>query len=109
MNQILESTLGKLFIVGYALFSIAVYAVVFFCQTDSCVVYIVLPIMPWAYILASDLGLTFTWAVYPVFVLLNTSVAYVLGAGIEWAYNKFLDYREIGALRKLNKRDITHT
>jgi len=44
--------------------------------------------MPWAYIFASDLGISFPWAMYPVFVLLNTSVAYVVGAGIEWVYGR---------------------
>jgi hypothetical protein len=103
----LESKIGKLFIITYALFSIAVYAVVFFCNDASCIVYIVLPIMPWAYILAGDFGLSFTWAVYPIFVLLNTSVVYVIGASIEWAYNRYLDHKEAGKLIELNRKDIT--
>lgn len=106
MDQILESKIGKYFIITYALFAIGVYVFAFMCGDSSCSLYIVLPIMPWALILAQDLGLSFTWALYPIFILLNASVAYVLGAGIEWAYNRYLDHKEIGKLKKLNQREV---
>lgn len=94
MNTILESRIGKLFIVVYALFAIATYVIAGFCGSETCGLYIVLPVMPWAYILTQDLGLSFPWAVYPLFVLINASVAYVFGAALEWLYNLYQDYRE---------------
>ncbi len=108
MGDILESRVGKYFIIAYALFAIGVYIVVFFCGENSCNLYIALPILPWAFILTRDLGVSFPWAMYPVFVLLNTSVAYVLGAGIEWAYNRYLDHKEAHKLEELNQPEITH-
>jgi hypothetical protein len=49
--------------------------------------------MPWAFILTQDLGVAFPWALYPIFILLNASVLYVVGAGLEWLYYRFIDYR----------------
>lgn len=86
MDQMLESRVGKVCIILYALFSIVTYLSIFWCGTDACELYIVVPVMPWVYIFASDLGFSLPWAIYPVFMLLNTSVAYVVGAGIEWLY-----------------------
>ena len=76
MDEILDSKIGKYFIIVYALFAIAVYLFVFMCGDASCSAYIILPIMPWASILVEDMGLSFPWVVYPVFVLLNISIAY---------------------------------
>jgi len=90
----LESRLGKVLVIVYALFAIITYLAAFACGTDSCGLYIVLPIMPWAFIVASDFGIAFPWALYPVFVLLNASVAYVVGAGIEWLYHRYQDSNE---------------
>jgi len=105
MNQIFESQIGKYFTIAYAGFAIAVYVFVFFCGFTSCSVYIVLPIMPWALILVEDLGLSFPWAIYPIFILLNASVAYVFGATIEWSYNRYLDYKEDKKLEVLNQNE----
>ncbi len=91
MQDILESRLGKVFIIIYTLFTIGTYILSFSCGASACSLAIIWPILPWAFILASDLGLTFPWAMYPIFVLLNASVAYVLGAGIEWLYHWFVD------------------
>lgn len=77
-----------MFIILYALFALGTYAYAFWCGTATCGLSIVLPVMPWAYIFASDLGVSFPWAIYPIFILLNTSVAYVVGAGIEWLYER---------------------
>ena len=87
----LESRLGKLFVILYALFAIGTYVASFTCGATSCGLYIVLPIMPWAFILTQDLGVSFPWALYPIFVLLNASVAYVVGSGIEWLYHWYQD------------------
>jgi hypothetical protein len=107
MNNMLESRIGKYFIIAYALLAIIVFIIAFSCGDSTCNLYIVLPIMPWAFILAEDFGLTFPWAIYPLFMLLNVSVAYVVGASIEWAYNRYLDHLQAEKLKKLNKREIT--
>jgi hypothetical protein len=94
MDAILESRTGKLFIIAYTLFAIGMYIVSFTCGTEACGLYIVVPIMPWALIFAEDFGLSFPWAIYPIFVLLNASVAYVVGAGLEWSYHWYQERRE---------------
>jgi len=93
MDEMLESRVGKYCIIAYALFAIVSYGVSIGCGTEACSLAIIWPILPWAFILASDLGLSFPWAMYPVFILLNTSVAYVLGAGVEWLYHWYVDQR----------------
>ncbi|MBP9760340.1 MAG: hypothetical protein KBD24_03150 [Candidatus Pacebacteria bacterium] len=92
MDQILESRVGKVCIILYTLFTITTYVLSIGCGTEACSLAIVWPILPWAFILVSDLGLSFPWAMYPVFVLLNASVAYVLGAGAEWLYDRFTNH-----------------
>lgn len=101
MNYILESVVGKLFIIAYALFTLGVYVFVFYCTSSTCEVYLVLPVMPWAYIWVQDLGLPFPWAMYPLFVLLNASVAYILGVAVEWVYSRYLDHKQA---RKLGSK-----
>lgn len=103
----LESRVGKYFIIAYALFAIGVFLITLSCGASACSLYIVLPIMPWALILAQDFGISFPWAIYPLFMLLNISVVYVLGASIEWAYNRYLDHKQAEKLKKLNKREIS--
>jgi hypothetical protein len=88
MDQILESRVGKICIILYTLFTLGTYVLSVGCESEACGLSIVWPILPWAFILASDLGLSFPWAMYPIFVLLNASVAYVLGAGVEWLYHR---------------------
>lgn len=105
----LESKLGKYFIIAYALFALAMYLYVFFCGESYCAVYIVVPIMPWAFILVEDFGLTFPWALYPIFVLLNASVAYVVGVTIEWGYNRYLDYKDAEKLKVLEQKKLSST
>ena len=83
MDEMLESKAGKWCVILYTLFTIGVYVFSLGCLGETCGLSIVWPILPWAFILASDLGLSFPWAMYPIFVLLNASVAYVLGAGVE--------------------------
>jgi|SRR3989339_49615 len=94
MNNTLESVVGKYFIIAYALFALGVYVYVFFCTSSTCGAYIILPVMPWAFIWVEDLGLPFPWAIYPLFILLNASVAYVLGVTVEWLYSRYLDYKQ---------------
>ncbi len=93
MDAIFESTFGKICVITYTLAAIVLYIVSASCGTEACGTYIVVPIMPWAFILAAQFGVGFPWAIYPLFVLLNASVAYVLGAGLEWAYNWYGDHR----------------
>ena len=107
MDEMLESRIGKYFIILYALFAFVVYIYAFSCGDSDCGLYIVLPILPWASIIAGDLGLSFPWAIYPVFILLNASVAYILGAAIEWTYNRYLDYKEEGKLKALNQNEVS--
>ncbi|MBP9749357.1 MAG: hypothetical protein KBD21_01330 [Candidatus Pacebacteria bacterium] len=90
MERILESRTGTFCIVLYALFAIGSYFYALSCGASFCSVAIIWPILPWAFILVNDLGLTFPAAMYPVFVLLNVSVAYVLGATAEWVYRAVL-------------------
>ncbi len=91
MDEFFESKLGKYFVIVYTLFTMCVYLYVFMCHGISCNAYIVLPIMPWAMILVKDLGFAFPLALYPIFILLNTSVVYVLGAVIEGLYIKYFN------------------
>jgi hypothetical protein len=98
----LESKVGKLFVIGYTVLALITYLLAFSCGEGACNVYIILPIMPWAFILAEDMGLSFTWAIYPLLVLLNASVAYVIGAAIEWVYNRYRDHKDKAKLQALN-------
>jgi hypothetical protein len=90
MEYILESRIGKLCIVAYTLFAILSYLYALSCGAGSCTLAIVWPILPWAFILASDFGLAFPSAMYPIFILLNASVVYVLGAMVEWLYTTYI-------------------
>jgi len=87
----LDSRFGKILIIAFTVFTIVVYGAAFWCGLDTCAHYIVLPILPWAYIIAEDFGLTFPWAVYPIMVLLNISVVYAVGVGLEWLYHTYKD------------------
>ncbi len=94
MGEMFESKIGKYFIILYALFALSVYAYVLYCNQLYCAAYIILPVMPWAYVLVKEVGVTFSWALYPIFFLLNASASYILGATIEWVYNRYLDHKE---------------
>ena len=93
MNDILESTFGKVCIIIYTLFAILSYVLSVACGAEACALAMVWPILPWAFILATDFGFSFTWVMYPVFVLLNASVSYVFGAGVEWLYHWYREVR----------------
>ncbi len=104
----LESKLGKICIILYTLFTLGMYVTSFMCGTTTCGLYIVLPIMPWAFILTQDLGISFPWAIYPVFILLNASMVYVVGAGIEWLYHRYqerLEEQGVGEHRSKQNHD----
>lgn len=85
----LDSRLGKILIITYAVFAIGMYVAALSCGLESCGHYIVVPILPWAYILAKDFGLSFPWVVYPVLALLNVSVVYTVGVFLEWLYHTY--------------------
>ena len=93
MGDMWDSRLGKILVIIYTLFTITIYFASFACGTAACSLYIVLPIMPWAFILTQDLGVGFPWALYPIFILLNASVLYVVGVALEWLYDRFIDNR----------------
>lgn len=103
----LESKVGKYFVITYALFALGVYAYVFFCSGATCSVYIILPVMPWALIWVRDLGLPFPWAIYPIFVLLNASVAYIAGVVVEWFFKKIFESREDKKIENLLQKKTT--
>lgn len=110
MERILESRTGTFCIVLYALFAIGSYFYALSCGAGICSVAIIWPILPWAFILVNDLGLAFPAAMYPVFVLLNVSVAYVLGATVEWVYRTVLSRHTVkhgGAPGTLTKKHST--
>lgn len=91
METILDSRFGKLFVIAYTLITLCTYVVSYSCGGDECGLYIVVPILPWAWILTNEFGLSFPWAVYPILILLNASMAYILGAGIEQIYIRWRD------------------
>lgn len=94
MDAILDSRLGKILVIGYTVVTLLTYVFSFACGTESCSLYIVAPILPWAYILANDFGLAFPWAVYPILILLNASIAYTVGAGLERVYGFWKERQE---------------
>lgn len=83
----LDSRYGKILVITYAVASVATYIFSYSCGTETCGLFIVAPILPWAWILTDELGLSFPWAVYPILVLLNASIFYVIGAAAEWLYD----------------------
>ena len=93
MGRILESRIGTLCVIAYAVGVIAAYIVSFVCGTATCSLAIVVPTMPWALITTIDLGIRVPWAVYPIFILLNTCVAYAVGAVLEWGYRRVTERR----------------
>lgn len=103
----LESIVGKYFVIIYGVFALLIYGYVFMCSGSTCGAYIILPVMPWALIWVRDLGLLFPWAMYPIFVLLNASVAYVIGATIEWVYNRYLDFKQGKKIKVLTQNKTT--
>jgi len=53
----------------------------------------VLPTLPWTYLVVEQFGLNFSWAVYPAFLLLNICVVYALGVLLEWLYRAYKEHR----------------
>jgi len=104
MKQILESRIGKYFIIAYGLCTFAVYGYVFFCTGSVCASYIVIPILPWAYVIVQNLHLVFPSAMYPIFILVNASIFYIIGATIEWVYDRYLDFKEGKKLKVLQQK-----
>lgn len=86
MGNYFDSRLGTVLIILYATLSLIVFVAQYFCATDVCAAYLVVPILPWAYIFSADMSLNLPVTVYPVLMLLNVSVLYVLGAVVEHLY-----------------------
>jgi hypothetical protein len=93
MNTMLDSRVGKILVILYALASLVTYIVAYSCGGDTCGLYIVAPILPWAWILTEEFGFSFPWAVYPILVLVNASIAYVVGAGLERVYEVLQEHK----------------
>lgn len=89
MGHVFESPFGKAGVIIYALGTIVVYGYVALCGVAVCGTWFIMPVLPWAYVMR-DLGLGFPLALYPVFVLLNASVAYILGTVVEWMCRRFV-------------------
>ena len=89
----LDSRLGKLFIIIFTSLAILVPAVVLVCGFESFGHYLVLPILPWAYLLVETFSFDFPWAVYPAFILLNICVVYTIGVLVEWLYHTYKERR----------------
>lgn len=89
----LDSRLGKILVIFYTAFASIMPVTALMCGFEACGHHLVYPIMPWAFILTHDFGFDFPWAVYPIFLLLNVSVVYVIGVGVEWLYHVYTEHR----------------
>lgn len=89
MGEMLDSKTGSWLVAIYAMLSIAIAAYSFVCSWGQCKALVVGPIMPWAFLLESELGVNISIIIYPLLLLLNASVLYTLGVGIEWAYRSY--------------------
>lgn len=94
MDSFMDSRYGLIAVIVYAALSLIVFVASYYCATDVCAAYLTLPIMPWALIFARDLGLGLPIAVYPIFMLLNVSVLYVLGGAVELGVRKLKQSHE---------------
>ena len=88
--EVFDSRLGNLFVIVFALASIVLAAVSFFCATQTCGLFLIIPILPWAVLLEYQLGMSIPWGVYPFLLLLNTVIVYSLGVVVELSYRKIL-------------------
>ena len=87
----LDSRFGKILIIIFTIFAIVMPVITLVCGFDACGHYLVLPVLPWAYIFTQGLGFDFPWAVYPAFILLNICVVYTVGVVVEWLYHTYND------------------
>ena len=88
--EIFDSRLGNICVIIFALTSIAFAATSFFCSTQACGVFLVIPILPWAVLLEHQLGMSLPWGIYPFLLLLNTVIVYSMGVAVEVAYRRFV-------------------
>ncbi len=88
MGEMLDSRIGSWLVSIYALLSIAVAAYSFLCSWGQCKALIVAPIMPWAFLLESELGVSISVIAYPLLLLLNASALYAFGVLIEWGLER---------------------
>ena len=89
MGEMLDSKAGSWLVAVYALLSIGVAAYSSVCNWGQCSVLVVAPIMPWAFLLESELGSNVSVIIYPLLLLLNASALYALGVLLEWAYASY--------------------
>lgn len=86
MNDILESKIGGWLVIAYTLAAIGAGIYSFACASASCAPFLVMPIMPWAWLMQSMLGFEVPLMSYPVLILLNAMVIYIAGVAIEWLW-----------------------
>lgn len=86
--EIFDSRVGNLFVIAFALTSIAFAAISFFCSSQTCGLFLVIPILPWAVLLEHQLGISIPWAIYPFLLLLNTVIVYSMGVACEVVYRR---------------------
>lgn len=94
MADLMDSRLGSLLVSLYAIASIVLAITSYICPLPSCGLLIVVPILPWAAIMGGQLGLPVPWGTYPLILLLNAAVLYIVGASIEWLYERYWRERE---------------
>lgn len=93
MHEILESRVGKYCIIAYSIFALVTYVLSLSCGADACRLSFIAPIMPWGYLLTEEFGMKFPFVLYPVLMLLNVSLVYIVGAGAEYVWHRLRDKR----------------
>ena len=88
--ELFDSRLGNIFVIIFALASIALAATSFFCSAQTCGIFLVIPILPWAVLLEQQLGMSIPWGIYPFLLLLNTVIVYSMGVAVEIGYRRFV-------------------
>lgn len=82
--DVFESRLGSIFVIVYAIASIVLAAVSFFCKATYCGLFLIVPILPWATLLEGTFNIPIPWAAYPLFLLLNVVIVYSMGVAVEY-------------------------
>lgn len=86
--ELLDSRWGNIFVIIFALTSILFAAISFFCSSQTCGLFLVIPILPWAVLLEHQLGISIPWGIYPFLLLLNTVIVYSMGVAVEVLYRR---------------------
>lgn len=79
-QETLGEKIGSICVIIYALFSVISAGASFFCTLTLCKAGLAYPVLPWPLLLASLLKMPI--AFYPVLLLLNAVLLYLLGVAI---------------------------